>query len=436
MLMCLFCLGAFAQIQAQKPNTTQKILITNVNVFNGVDNTIHKNQYILIENNLIKKIGEISDAPKDVGEVIDAKGYYAIPGLIDAHVHLMQESVNQADFLTSDFVFLNFIAAKAAKKQLMRGFTTVRDLGGGALALARAIDAGLVEGPRVFPSGAFISQTAGHGDFGMFTDVPRDGNLTYWERQGVYAIADGVDQVLQRSREQLRQGATQLKLMAGGGISSAYDPIEVTQYSEAELAAAVGAAKDWDTYVTVHAYGDRSVQRAIRAGVTNIEHGHLVRDITTVKMMKDHDVIWSIQPFYYDHLSKPTEKSREVYTSTGIIYDLARKYGVKMAFGADLLFSSKRAETQGQRLAALHTLFGFSPFETLNMATVKNFELLQRSNKRNPYPAGKLGQITAGAYADLIIVNDNPLKHLRLIEKPDENFLLIMKDGRIFKNNL
>lgn len=435
-LLCaliLFCYSLSGEAQTVPP---KRILIKNANIFNGIDDKIYEDQYILIEKNLIKAIGHKADAPTDVDEIIDGKGYYVMPGLIDAHVHLMQESVSQTDFISSDFVTINFLAAEAAERQLMRGFTTVRDLGGGALALARAIDRGLVVGPRVFPSGAFISQTGGHGDFGLPTDVPRDGTLTYYERQGVYAIADGVAQVLQRSREQLRQGATQLKLMAGGGISSAYDPLDVSQYSTEEFAAAVGAAKDWGTYVTVHAYTDEAVQRAIHAGVKSIEHGHMIEDEATVQLMAEKAVWWSMQPFYYDTLSKRSPKNEPVYTKSEKVYDLARKYGVKMAFGADLLFSKKRAATQGQRLAALSTRFEFSPFETLKMATSQNAEFLRMSGKRNPYLKGRFGEITEGAYADLLIVNGDPLKDISLIEKPDKNFLLIMKDGKVYKNLL
>ncbi len=232
---------------------TSQILIKDINIFNGKDEkTVRAN--ILIEGQLIKQISSSAIAENEITLVIDGSGKYVMPGLIDAHVHVMFESIPQQQALFSDFAFLNLFAAKAAEEQLLRGFTSVRDLGGGSLTLAKAIDMGLAMGPRIFSSGAFISQTGGHGDFGLPTDVPRKvGELSYVERNGIVAIADGVDQVLMRSREQLRQGATQLKLMAGGGVASSYDPLDVTQYTYEEFKAAVSAAENWGTYVAVHA---------------------------------------------------------------------------------------------------------------------------------------------------------------------------------------
>src|SRR6185312_9580060 len=161
--------------------------------------------------------------------------------------------------------YVELVAGKQAEATLMRGFTTVRDAGGPIFGLKRAIDEGVIAGPRIYPSGAFISQTSGHGDFRFMFEIPRDpcGSLSHSERMGAAAIADGTSQVLLRTREQLMKGASQIKLMAGGGVASSYDPLDSTQYSEAELQAAVGAAEDWGTYVTVHAYTPRAICRSI-----------------------------------------------------------------------------------------------------------------------------------------------------------------------------
>jgi imidazolonepropionase-like amidohydrolase len=415
-----------------------KILLSNVVIFNGKENKL-VNGNILIEGKIIRKISASKILPDEKTVEINCNGKYVIPGLIDNHTHLLFESIPKTQALLSDFAFMNLFAAKAAEKQLLRGFTTVRDLGGGSLSLARAIDAGLVNGPRVFSSGAFISQTGGHGDFGLPTDVPRKpGEMSYAERNGMVAIADGADQVLMRVREQLRQGATQIKLMAGGGVSSNYDPLDVTQYTEDEFRAAVQAAENWGTYVTVHAYTPHAIKTAIYAGVKCIEHGQLI-DETTVKLMAKKEVWWCLQPFLDDEFANPKpegsinrQKQIEVSEGTDNAYQLAKKYKVKIAWGTDILFDARLASKQTMQLAKMTKWF--TPFEILKMATYDNAQLLAMSGKRNPYPQGKLGEISEGAYADLILVDGNPLENIKLIEDPEKNFLLIMKDGVVFKN--
>lgn len=353
----------------------------------------------------------------------------------------MFESIPQGKAMTSEYAYLALFASKAAEKQLLRGFTTVRDLGGGALVVQKAIDEGLATGPRIFASGAFISQSGGHGDFGLPTDVPRKiGEMSYAERNGMAAIADGVDQVLMRSREQLRQGATQLKLMAGGGVASNYDPIDVMQYTEAEFKAAVSAAENWGTYVTVHAYTPQAIQAAINAGVKCIEHGQLA-DEATLKLMSEKGIWWSLQPFLDDEESIPFPEGSEnrrkqllVTNGTDNAYKLAKKYNIKTAWGTDCLFDASLAVKQGKQLSKMTRWY--TSFEVLKMATYDNAQLLYMSGKRNPYPFGKLGEITEGAYADLIVVDGNPLENINLIEDPETNFVLIMKDGKIYKNTL
>ena len=435
--LLLFCLV----LKAQMMNPT-KILITDVNIFNGKDNKITKAN-IFIEGNTIKTISE-NPIPVDRSantQIIQGAGKYVMPGLIDAHTHLLFESMSAPQVMMSDFAFINLFAAKAAERQLLRGFTSVRDLGGGALSLAKAIDMGLVTGPRVFASGAFISQTGGHGDFGLPTDVPRKiGEMSYAERNGIAAIADGVDQVLLRSREQLRQGATQLKLMAGGGVASSYDPIDVTQYTESEFKAAVDAAASWGTYVTVHAYTPDAITTAINAGVTCIDHGQLA-DEATVKLMAEKGIWWSLQPFLDDEEANPYPegsasriKQLEVSNGTDNAYKLAKKYKVKLAWGTDCLFDAKMAIRQGKKLTKLTRWF--TPFEVLRMATYDNAQLLNLSGKRSPYQQGKLGEISEGAYADLIVVDGNPLENIQLIEDPETNFKVIIKNGVVYKNTL
>ena len=232
-----------------------------------------------------------------------------MPGLIDAHTHLMFASVPQLVILTADIEFVNLAAGKAATEMLMRGYTSVRDLGGPVFGLKRAIDSGILPGPRIWPSGAFISQTGGHGDFRLPTELPAPpGSFSYSERVGGAAIADDPATVRLRARELLALGASQIKMMAGGGVSSSYDPLDVTQYTVEELHAGVEAAENWGTYVTVHAYTPRAVRQAIEAGVKCIDHGQLLDD-ATAKLMAEKGIWWSLQPFTDDKPSPFAEGS-------------------------------------------------------------------------------------------------------------------------------
>jgi imidazolonepropionase-like amidohydrolase len=322
----------------------------------------------------------------------------------------------------------------------MRGFTTVRDMGGPVFGLKRAIDEGAIKGPRIYPSGAMISQTSGHGDFRWPFELPRaqGGPLSQSEVQGVAAIADSPDEVRLRAREQLRQGASQIKLMAGGGVSSQYNPIESTQFTEAEIHAAVEAAENWGTYVAVHAYTPHAIRQAVAAGVKCIEHGQLI-DEPTAKLLADKGIWWSLQPLTYDAdvFARMTpvsqRKALEVFAGTENAYGLAKKYNIKTAFGADILFDARAASRQGAYLAKM--VRWYTPAEALKMATADNGELMALSGFINPYP-GKLGVVEVGALADLLLVDGNPLENIQVVEDPDKNFLVIMKDGAIYKNIL
>lgn len=423
--------------------TAQKtVLLSNVKIFNGKDNKTVSG-YVLIKGNMIARIST-TPIPTDrsaMTTIIDGKGKFLMPGLIDAHVHTMFESIAMAVGLSSDVGYVNLVAAKAAEAQLLRGFTAVRDLGGASFSLKRAIDEGYVKGPRIFPSGATISQTSGHGDFGSPTDVPKDNArpLSYIERSGQTIVADGVEQVLIRTREQLRQGATQIKIMAGGGVSSAYDPLDVAQYTEEEINAAVRAAAGWNTYVTVHAYTPIAIQNAIRAGVKCIDHGHLA-DEATAKLMAEKGIWWSLQPFMDDEDAVPfpegsdsRKKYLQMVEGTDNAYKLAKKYNIKTAFGTDVLFDPKLAKRQGAQLAKL--VKWYTPFEVLKMATSGNASLLEMSGPRNPYP-NKLGVIEEGAYADMILVDGDPLTDISLVANPEKNFVLIIKNGDVIKNTI
>src|SRR5215203_1577836 len=279
------------------------VLFENVRIFDGKSAALSAPSYVLVKGNAIERI---STAPIELAgaQRIAGNGRTLMPGLIDAHWHAMLARVTPAQAF-GDVGFNNLVAGDEATDTLMRGFTTVRDVGGPAFGLKLAIDQGIVKGPRIYPSGAMITVTSGPGDFRQFTDLPRTigGMLTRMEQVGGAVVADSPDEVRVRVREQLMQGASQVKLTAGGGVSSPFSPMDVTTFTEAELRAAVEAAENWGTYVAAHAFHPRSIQMAIRAGVKVIEHGQLA-DEETVRMMAEKDVWWSLQPLTYDtHMS-------------------------------------------------------------------------------------------------------------------------------------
>ena len=436
-------LGICTLGQAQQPPATgNATLFLNVRVFDGKSSVLSPPSSVLVKGNTIERI---STSPIDAGAignvtVVNGGGRVLMPGLIDAHWHAFMASVPQMLLMTADPSYLQLLAARQAEATLMRGFTTVRDLGGPVFALKRAIDEGVMIGPRIYPSGAFISQTSGHGDFRFSFEVPRTlgGPLSHSEVEGVAAIADSPDEVRLRAREQLRQGASQIKLMAGGGVASPYNPLESIQYTEAEIRAAVEAAGNWGTYVTVHAYTPPAIRQAVAAGVKCIDHGHLI-DEPTAKLLADKGIWWSLQPFLDDEDASPLvnpvsqKKALQVFAGTDNAYKLAKKYKIKTAFGTDILFDAKLTGRQGAQLAKL--VRWYTPAEALKMATADNGELMALSGLINPYP-GKLGVIEEGALADLVLVDGNPLEDIKLIADPARNFVVIMKDGKVYKNLL
>jgi imidazolonepropionase-like amidohydrolase len=422
------------------PASPQPTLFQNVRIFDGRSATLSAPSNVLVRGNTIARISVSPITVEANVRVIAANGRVLMPGLIDAHWHAFMAATPQMLLMTADPNYLHLLAARQAAATLMRGFTTIRDLGGPVFGLKRAIDEGVTTGPRIYPSGAFISQTSGHGDFRFSFEVPRvtGGPLSHSEMEGIAAIADSPDEVRLRAREQLRQGASQIKLMGGGGVASPYNPIESTQYTEPEIRAAVEAADNWGTYVTIHAYTPRAIQQAVAAGVKCIEHGQLI-DEPTAKLLADNGIWWSLQPFMDDENASPLvnpvsqKKAQEVFAGTENAYRLAKKYKIKTAFGTDILFDARVAGRQGAILARM--VRWYTPAEALKMATADNGELMALSGFINPYP-GKLGVVEEGALADLLLVDGNPLENIKLVEDPDKNFLVIMKDGTVYKDTV
>src|SRR5215471_7184629 len=418
------------------------VLFQNVRVFDGKSGALSRPSNVLVRGNKIERIST-APIPTDRSaktQIIDGGGRTLMPGLIDNHWHTLLVRPTPDEMLTDDIGYLNLVASAEAADTLMRGFTTVRDLGGPSFGLKRAIDEGIVPGPRIYPSGAIITVTSGHGDFRQPFELPRAlGNTqSRGEQVGAAMIADSPDEVRVRAREQLLQGATQIKLTAGGGVASPHSPLDVSTFTEAELHAAVEAAENWGTYVTVHAYTPASIQRAIAAGVKCIEHGHLM-DEPTARLIAERGIWLSTQAFP-DELAEAFPvgsleryKALEVFAGTDRTFTLAKKYKIKTAFGTDILFSARLAQRQGELLSKL--VRWYTPAETLVMATGTNAQLLELSGKRNPY-RGKLGVVEEGALADLLLVKGDPIANIKLIENPAKNFVVIMKDGKVFKNTL
>jgi imidazolonepropionase-like amidohydrolase len=434
----VLCLAHTAHA-AEPPAVT---VFENVRIFDGKSEQLSANANVLVRGNTIEKISKDpisvdADAP---AKIIAGGGRTLMPGLIDAHWHAMLVRPTPAALLVDDFGYLNLVAGAEARDTLMRGFTTVRDVGGPSFGLKRAIDEGIVVGPRIFPSGAIITVTSGHGDFRQANELPRvlGAPLSRQERTGAAMVADSPDEVRVRVREQLLQGASQIKLTAGGGVASPNSPLDASTFTEPELRAAVEAAENWGTYVTVHAYTPVSIQRAIAAGVKCIEHGHLMDD-DTAKLIGERGIWLSTQAFpdemadAFPPGSQERAKAFEVFAGTDKTIALAKKYKLKTAWGTDILFSPRLAQRQGELLVKFTRWY--TPAETLAMATGTNAELLAMSGKRNPYP-GKLGVVEEGALADLLLVDGDPIANIRLLDDPAKNLVVIMKDGKIYKNTL
>jgi imidazolonepropionase-like amidohydrolase len=411
----------------------------DVRVFDGHSGRRTGPTDVLVRGQRIAAIGAVSASPG--ATTIQGGGRTLMPGLIDAHWHVMLVRPTAEQAIHGDLGYTTLLGAAEATATLMRGFTSVRDMGGPAFALKRAIDEGLVAGPRIWPSGAMISITGGHGDFRQLTELPREPGapLARMESIGGSMIADDPGTVRKRVREQLMQGASQIKLTAGGGVASPHSPLDITTFTGDELRAAVEAAANWGTYVTVHAYTPQAIRLAVDAGVKSIEHAHLM-DEATAKLLAERGVWLSTQPFLDDEDAIPFPpgslqqlKQQAVIAGTDRAYTLARTHGVKLAFGTDTLFSEALARRQGAQLAKL--VRWFPPEQVLRMATGTNVELLALSGPRTPY-AGRVGVIEPGALADLLLVDGDPVADIELLADPERRLLVIMKDGTIHKNLL
>jgi imidazolonepropionase-like amidohydrolase len=415
------------------------VLIKNVNIFDGINETLSPGQDLLIQENRIEAVGNSIPAPENC-ITIDGNGRTLTPGFIDIHTHL-QMNVGPVDFMRSPADYHGALSLWEANNTLMRGFTTMRDVGGSVWGVKRAIDEGYFPGPRLVCSGSVIGMTAGHGDYRTANTFPRQlggAAETEIERLGMTYFADGVPEVLSAGRTLMREGAAFLKMFVGGAVAGVYDPLDVAEYSLEEVKAAAEEADRWNTYLAVHTYTDKSTQIAIKAGAKTLEHCNLITE-ETVLMAMDKGCYISPQTGVYLSPAPagftPAQVARQKQAAEGLdnLMTLCMKHNVKIAFGSDLLASLEMKKMLPTEFT--NRTKWFSNAEILAQATSVNGEILALSGPRNPYP-GKLGVIEKGALADILLIDGNPLEDISILLNPEENLALIMKDGKIFKNTV
>ena len=408
-----------------------RVVFAHVDVLDPEAGRLLKHRFVLVEGATIRSVTE--QMPQAAGaQVIDGRGKVLMPGLIDCHVHCLASMLNLGRLARLPNVLAVLRAVPLLQGMLARGFTTVRDAGGADFSLAEATRTGVIEGPRVFPSGRALSQTGGHGDFRERSDVLEPCACT--PKIGAIArVVDGVDAIRLAVREEIQMGATQIKIMASGGVASPNDPVHFLGYSEDEIRAAVEEASNAGTYVMAHAYTARAIARAVRCGVRTIEHGNLVDD-EAAQVMADHGAIAVPTLATYEALATegaglgfPLEAMAKIEAVRGAgprSLEIFARAGVRMAYGSDLLGETQRLQSDEFALRA--AVLGAA--EAIRAATTHAAFLLNMQCQ--------LGTVAAGALADLLLVDGNPLENIDLLRGQGESLLVTMKDGRILKNLL
>ncbi len=404
------------------------IIFANCALLDGSSRERREDHHVLVEG---ERIREVSDQPitSATAETIDLRGRTLMPGLIDAHVHVLAVDAALARLSDRPVTLLALQAAKVLEGMLQRGFTTIRDAGGADGGLAQAVEDGLVSGPRIFPSGMALSQTGGHGDVrprtqSVVTCACCEGGIN------LSRIADGVAECRRAARDELRKGATQIKILASGGVASPYDPIWNLQYSEGEVRAIVEEAQAWHTYVLAHAYSPEAIRRSIDFGVRSIEHGNLI-DRATAEHVSGADAFVVPTLVTYDALHRfgkelgfsevNMAKLAEVREAGLHSLEILQRAGVKIGFGTDLLGPMHRHQSREFVIRAE----AMAPFDIIRSATIVNADLLNR--------AGELGVVASGARADLIAVDGDPLADISLLDGQGEHLTHIMKGGVFYK---
>lgn len=432
--------AGLAVAEESKP---QQMLFTNVNVFDGFADKLAMDTDVLIEGNHIVEVGNSISAPG--ATVIDGGGRTLTPGLIDMHTHVTFETTAGTEgFNQYDFGGAGAMAAQALRDNLlMKGITSARDIVGNSRSIARLIQQGQLIGPRLYTSGGVLSPTGGHGDWGGPTDTVL--NKDYGAMVEQSYIVEGRDEVIAASRRNFRNGAHFTKVMAGGGVSSLYDPLEIYAATKEEVEAAVEIANDYGTYVAIHAYHDGSYKRSLDAGVRSFEHGFLVTEPTVKRMAKmGQDIVWSFQcymsvntfgayeamPDFFTHEQKV--KGVAVGKGARNAAALMLKHDVFMIGGSDM-FTPAYGPIMKEDITCRTNLTGYPAAHSLKMSTGNAGIVLKWSNVLDPYPTYAIGTIAPDAYADILLWDGNPLENIDLIL--DESKLhLIMKDGKVYKD--
>jgi len=439
-ILALFVLP-FSEINAQD-DSRQLTLITNVKVWDGTSNRVIDAD-VLIEGDKFKQISAGIKAPAQA-TIIDGKGGTLIPGLIDMHQHLMLWGGTTEGTFEYDAYGQGARAKVMADMLIQLGYTTIRDIGGNSLSIARLINEGKLDGPRVYSAGPVISQTGGHGDWGPTNEGPGQGNYQTMVRNT--HVVDGVPEVIKATRWNFRNGANFIKVMAGGGVASTFDPLNMTQMNMDELKAIVEVANAYESYVAVHSYHDRSYNQALDAGVKSFEHGFLITEPTVKRMSETEGVFWSWQPYGsytlfaggFPEWFTPDmiEKGTAVNKGAVIVPPLMKKYDVLVVLGSDMFGDEVIFARENIVSAREVPGTGYSDLEIMKMATSNAGKVLTMSGPgRDPYKEAKLGVVEEGAWADLNIWSKDPTKDVSIL-KSDENLKLVIKGGKVYKNTL
>jgi imidazolonepropionase-like amidohydrolase len=387
---------------------------------------------VLVENDRIK---EVSERPIRAGEAqaIDCGGRTLMPGLIDCHVHVLLSEVNIRNLENVPLTLMTARAAELMRGMLDRGFTTVRDTGGADWGIKLAQETGLIKGPRIYISGRAIGPTGGHSDSRRRTDI--DGAPCKCCNAMVFCmeVADGVDGVRAAVREQLRQGADQIKIMVSGGVASPYDPLDSRQYSLAEIAAAVEESQAFGRYTLAHAYTPEAITRAVSQGVRTIEHGNLIDEPAARLLAQKNGFMIANLVTYYAMKERAAQfgMSAEMLAKNDLVIDgglrsleICNRAGVEVGYGTDLL-GQLQGEQSREFILRREVL---RPIEIIRQATTVGAKILRME--------GKLGCVQPGALADLIVVDGDPVARLELFLEQGAHLPLIMQGGRLHKNTL
>jgi imidazolonepropionase-like amidohydrolase len=450
---------------AQDAAPVQKVLFTNVNVFDGTSDTLHQNMNVLVVGNLIDTVsseGIVVD-PSTNTTMIDGGGRTLMPGLIESHVHLnLQHMIGGYETIEKrDWQEIGAMAAFAARSLLMDGFTTVRDMGTLQTGMRRAIDSGNAVGPRIYHAGAVIGQTSGHGDWRPIGYRTLEGRQTFKVGQlGMSFIVDGYDANLSAARQNLANGSVFNKIMTSGGVFSSKDPLHTVQMNADEIRAVVEASEAWGTYVSMHVFNVSDVVRAVEIGVKEAMHVPFL-DLETAKFMAEKGIFYNPQlsgssqavidatfgPGDSVNKSKAMTVSGGLLKIPGILKEVTALQD-RTVFGADVVTNSPADVLKARDFEISLWAENFGNFQTLKAMTSIGGDVANLTGKINPYPEGRLGVIAKGAYADILIVDGNPLEDMSVIgANPSfsaaprnaggiSTMRLIMKGGKIYKNTL